>query len=270
VELQGRLTELRKEGLGLAAIMYDPVPVLADFAARRGITFPLLSDQGSATIKRYGILNTTVPETNQLYGYPFPGTFILNRDGVVTARFFEPTYQERDTINSVLARLGKNVEAPVLKTTAPHLSIASYLSDSVAAPGTHFSIVLDITPEPHVHVYAPGVSGYKPIALAVQPQPWLIVREARFPKPDDYYFKPLNEHVAVFQKRFRMTQDVEIDASREAAAALKDLGTMTIGGTLSYQACDDKVCFNPQSVPLSWTITLRPLDTERARRQGDR
>jgi hypothetical protein len=246
--------------------MYDPVPVLADFSARRGITFPLLSDAGSATIKRYGILNTTVPETNQLYGYPFPGTFILNHNGIVTSRFFEPTYQERNTISSVLARLGKNVDAPVTKTTAPHLEITSYLTDRVAAPGTHFSIVLDIKPESRVHVYAPGVSGYKAIALAIQPQPALIVRDAHFPKAEDYFFKPLNEHVAVFQKPFRIIQDVEIDPSREAAASLKDLKTMTISGTLNYQACDDKVCFNPQSVPLSWTINLRPLDTERAKR----
>ena len=62
----------------MAAITYDPVTVLADFSARRGITFPLLSDNGSATIKGYGILNTTVPDANPLYGYPFPGTFILN------------------------------------------------------------------------------------------------------------------------------------------------------------------------------------------------
>ena len=267
MELQGRVDALRKQGLGLAAITYDPVAVLADFSTRRGITFPMLSDQGSATVKRYGILNTTIPETNELFGYPFPGTFILNRDGVVTARFFEATYQERDTISSVLARLRRGIEAPVTKTTAPHLQITSSLTDQVAAPGTHFSIVLDIKPDSRVHVYAPGVTGYKPIALAIQPQPGLIVRDAQFPKAEDYHFKPLNEHVPVYQKPFRITQDLEIDPSREAAAALKDLKSMTISATLNYQACDDKVCFNPQSVPLSWTINLRPLDAERVKRR---
>ena len=68
MELQGRLAELRKAGFGLAVITYDPVAVLAEFAMRRKITFPLLSDAGSATIRRYGLLNTTVPETNPLFG----------------------------------------------------------------------------------------------------------------------------------------------------------------------------------------------------------
>jgi peroxiredoxin len=83
-ELQTRTADLAKNGIGLAAVSYDAVPILADFSKRRGITYPLLSDPGSATIKRYGILNTTVPETNQQsYGIPFPGTFMLNTQAVI-------------------------------------------------------------------------------------------------------------------------------------------------------------------------------------------
>src|SRR6185436_9060712 len=95
--------EIRRSGMGLAAISYDPVAVLADFSQRRGITFPLLSDAGSAVIRNYGILNTTVPSSNQQqYGIPFPGTFILNVMGVVTSRVFEAAYQERNTISSIM------------------------------------------------------------------------------------------------------------------------------------------------------------------------
>jgi hypothetical protein len=267
VELQGRVDELRKSGLGLAVITYDPPPVLAEFAARRGITLPLLSDAGSATIRRFGILNTTVAETNPLFGYPFPGTFVLDPKGVVTARFFEQTYQERNTINSVVVRLGGRIDAPATKISAPHMQILSYATDSVAAPGTHFSLVLDVTPEPRIHVYAPGVIGYKPIALTVNPQPGVVVRDTHYPASEIYFFKPLNERVPVFQKPFRITQDVMLDASREGEAVLKDNQSLTISATLNYQACDDKVCFNPQSVPLSWTIGVRPLDRERVRKQ---
>ncbi len=34
--------------------------------------------------------------------------------------------------------------------------------------------------------------------------------------------------------------------------------TVTIAGSLDYQACDDRICYNPVSVPLSWTPSLRP------------
>src|SRR5437667_11813854 len=101
------------QGLGLAAISYDSREITAAFSAQHGIGFPLLSDVGSATIKRYGILNTVaeaalgpngkdpdVIAQVKLYvsanganetmrGIPFPGTFIVDRGGRVRARFFE-------------------------------------------------------------------------------------------------------------------------------------------------------------------------------------
>jgi hypothetical protein len=265
VELQGRLQTLTREGLGLVAISYDPVPVLADFATRRNITFPLLSDSGSATIARYGILNTTVAASSPQHGIPFPGTFIVDAKGVVRSRYFETAYQERDTITSVLVKLGATMDIPGTKISAPNISLTTYVTDRVAAPGTHFSLVMDVVPGPRIHVYAPGVVGYKPIDLVVEPQPGLVVRAPQYPKAEDYFFKPLNEHVAVYQKPFRIVQDLAIDPSPAAAAALKDRTDMTIAGTLQYQACDDKVCFTPQAVPLTWTIGLRPLDRERAK-----
>src|SRR5580765_1441847 len=117
---------IQRAGLGLAAISYDPVPVLADFAGRRGITFPLLSDAGSATIRRYGILNTTIDPSNELYGYPFPGTYFVDRRGVVTSRVFEPIYQERSTISSLLVRQGRRVDAPATNVAGAHLHVTSY------------------------------------------------------------------------------------------------------------------------------------------------
>jgi len=42
-------------------------------------------------------------------------------------------------------------------------------------------------------------------------------------------------------------------------------GRAGITGVLDYQACDEKVCFTPQSVPLSWRVTLRQLDRERVK-----
>jgi len=264
-ELQTRAADLAKNGIGLAAVSYDAVPILADFSKRRGITFPLLSDPGSATIKRYGILNTTVPETNQQsYGIPFPGTFMLNTQGLVASRFFEQAYQERSTVGSIMARLGNTVAVQATTVSSAQLELTSFATDSTVAPGTQLSLVLDVRPGRGAHVYAPGVTGYKPIALSIEAQPGLVVRGAQYPRSEDYHFKPLNEHVQVYRRPFRIVQDVLIDPSPQGLAALKDLSSLTIKGVLNYQACDDKLCFTPQSVPLTWTVTLRQLDRERA------
>ena len=106
MELQGRYDDIRRQGLGLVAITYDPPETLKRFADSRGITFPLLSDPGSAMIKRFGLFNATVDPQTRAYGIPHPGTFILDAKGTVVARFFEDAYQERYTAATVLATLG--------------------------------------------------------------------------------------------------------------------------------------------------------------------
>jgi hypothetical protein len=188
---------------------------------------------------------------------------IVDRQGVVTSRFFEKAYQERNTVSSILARLGRRVDVHATKIASTHLTVMSYATDEVAAQGTHFSLVLDVTPGPRVHVYAPGVSGYRPVAIRVEPQSGLVLRVPQYPKSEDYFFKPLNEHVAVYQHPFRIVQDVMLDPSKEGTVALKDVRSLTITARFEYQACDDKICLTPQSVPLSWTIAVKPLDRER-------
>ena len=91
----------RALGLGLVAISYEPVETLETFSDSRGITFPLISDPGSAIIKRYGLFNESIEPGNRASGVPHPGTLVVDRNGVVTARFFEEAYQKRNTGRSM-------------------------------------------------------------------------------------------------------------------------------------------------------------------------
>jgi len=269
IDLQHRLPELNAAGLGLAVITYDPPAVMADFAARRGITFSLLSDPGSVTIGAYGLLNTTVEAASSNFGIPFPGTLVLDRDGVVTDRFFEQAYQERTTVSSMMLTLGTN-RPPVTasRITTDHLQVTTYVSDEVVAPGSLFSVVFDVSPRERMHVYAPGAENYKVIGLTLDPDPLLVTRPLNYPMSEMYFFEPLNERVPVFESAFRLTQLMNISAAREHRTALANRESFTITGTLDYQACDDRVCFNPQSVPVSYVVQLRSLDTERANVQS--
>ena len=47
------------------------------------------------------------------------------------------------------------------------------------------------------------------------------------------------------------------DAARHLGAALKAGDRVTVSGVLNYQACDDVVCFNPVSAPVSWSVTVK-------------
>ena len=277
-------------------ISYDSQQILAGFTKLHGITYPLLSDVGSPTITRYGILNTVIDEAlgpngkdpavladlqryvtvtqaaERFRGIAFPGTFMLDRQGRVTSRFFEDYYWERNTVSNVMLRLG-TAGTPVQATqiSTEHLDLKAYPSDASAALGTRFSLALNITPKRGMHVYAPGATGYRVIALNVTPQPHVRTLPVRYPASEIYNFVPLNERVSVYQKPFTLLMEVVPEATAEARKALSGKSELVMTGTLDYQACDDKVCYNPVSIPLSWKVALRenvpgaPRQTEQAR-----
>jgi peroxiredoxin len=290
VELQGRVKELKDRGLGLAAISYDPPEILAAFSKQRGITFPLLSDVGSETIKRYGLLNTVAieaagPNANdpalaeeiktyvsvvganpRVAGIAFPGTFILDRSGRVKARFFEDFYITRNTVSSILMRTRSRAPVPGTKISTEHLDVTAYASDTAIAPGNRLTLAFNVVPHRGMHVYAPGAAGYRIIEAKLEPQAVVRALPMKYPPSQIYFFKPLNERVPVYEKPFTLLQDIELVGTPQAQAALRGRDSLTLNATLEYQACDAKICFNPESVPLSWTFTLRPLVLERPSR----
>ena len=60
--------DLARNGIALVAISYDSVDVLRSFAAEYGITYPLLSDEGSRTLRRLRLINNRVQEDHAAYG----------------------------------------------------------------------------------------------------------------------------------------------------------------------------------------------------------
>ena len=249
MELQSRYSDITKQGLGLVAVSYDPPETLKKFADSRGITFPMIADSGSAIIKQYGLLNDTMDPKTRFYGVPHPGTFMLDAKGVVTSRYFEDAYQERNTVASILTRQGgANPFGPATRTDTMHLTVGASVSDT------------DVAPKKDMHVYAPGKHDYQVIAVVVAPQPWLKVQPATYPPSEIHDFKELNEKVEVYSKPFTLVQDVTILATADIQKLLAGMPTVTLSGNLEYQACDERVCYAPKKVPFSFTLTMKALD----------
>ena len=293
MELQSRLEELRAQGLGVVAISYDSEEVLADFSQRRDITFPLLSDDDSSVITAFGILNTVAAEgvgpnrddpnvvadvakyvslfgaNPMIVGTPHPGTFMLDATGRVTSRFFEEFYRERNTTANVMLKLGAGL-SPIaaIEGTTAHLTLTAYPSDPSVTVGTRFSIAIEIVPNPNIHVYAPGAEqmGYRVIGLTMAPVSHVRFEPVEFPASELYHFEPLDERVPVYQQPFMLLQEVVVSGAAEVEEALAELDALTLTGTLDYQACNDELCFDPVSVPLSFTLDLDALDRQRANR----
>jgi hypothetical protein len=123
-----------------------------------------------------------------------------------------------------------------------------------------FASGVNVSPRSALHVYAPGKHDYRVVRLTLDPQPWLRVHEIRYPASEIYHFKPLDERVEVYSKPFRLVQDLTILATPEVQKSLATMSTVTIGGALEYQACDDKICYNPARVPIGFIVAVKALD----------
>jgi len=276
VELQQHLEKIKKQGLGLAAISYDSVPILKTFSDRVKITYPLLSDPGSKVIKDYGIFSDEVPAGTPgpvqdrfkpggaWYGVPKPGTFIIDPNGVVTSKFFEDAYQERYTASEILVRtFGDEPGAPQATTETKHLKLSNSASLTTVKWGQRMALILDVDLKPKMHVYAPGVQGYIPIDWAIDGSPAIKVQEIAYPKSKMLRLKAIKETVPVYENRVRLVRDITIAPDAQVRPALNEQSGIVIHGSVRYQACDDKKCYLPQSIPLTWTLQYDAMDATR-------
>ena len=103
-----QLTDIAEQfeviGVSVVAMTYDSIETLQEVSEDEGIRFTLLRDEGMTHVTRLGILNDTDYEPGQrAYGVPYPGIFLISRDGIIRAKFAEESYRDRPDFSDILA-----------------------------------------------------------------------------------------------------------------------------------------------------------------------
>ena len=130
-----------------------------------------------------------------------------------------------------------------------HASVTPTPAEVNGKVGGTVLLFVDVEPKPGMHVYAPGSTDYIAITVKLNPQPEIKAGKLAYPKSEMVTLA--GERVPVFQKPFRLTQSVSLARSVQPGASL------AVTGTVNYQACDDKVCYPPESAPVVWTIAVK-------------
>jgi hypothetical protein len=266
VQLQNAKAKFEQQGIRLTAISYDSQAILLDFAKRHNIEFPLLADPDSKVIRSFNVLNAEAKGMNK--GMAHPGFFYIGESGVIREKYFEAKYTNRFTANNVIAKLFPELTQEVSQSVeAPHLRLTLSQSDRTVVPGSRLTLTVDVELPPGVHVYSPGVKGYKPIQLVLHSSGGIEPAPAIYPSSKILYLQAIKEQVPVFEGKFRIAQDMTIRVSKVGAGIRTVLGlakTVSITGELQYQACDATICYPPASVPVKWELKVEPLDLHRS------
>lgn len=248
----------------MVALSYDTVDVLAAFAEQFSITYPMLSDVGSHTIDALGLRNEHVDAQNRHFGrptderhvgLPYPGSFHLDAEGVVTAKQFEDSYRIRPAADVLLPESRDTVAAAVTRRAEiPGVAVEVSSWSGHYAPQQIATLHVRLAIAEGHHVYVGAVSdGFTTLGATVDGPASLQVRGVTLPDGHPLTIPELGETFTVI--------DGSVDFDIELAI-MEDHGDVTLEVHVKLQVCTDTTCWPPTTlgiaVPLQAFGLLRP------------
>lgn len=245
--------------------------VLARFAAEHGITYDLLSDVESMTIEGLGLLNEHLAEQQAYYGFevgdrhrglPYPGTLVLDSDGIVTRRLFDQTYRERPSPGVLLREASDRSPKPERSTSleTPVVKVSAWFDAPNFWPmqRVELTVRLDIAGDWHVYV-APVPQGFTALNLTLGPTESLTQAPAQVPRGRPFTVEGLDERFDVVEGAVDITVPVLLhgagflaDGSNRPDPA--ELGPLEVAVEISFQACSPTECLPPETHVLHMSI----------------
>ena len=266
VQLQGIKESLEEAGYSVFAISNDPVEILADFASKHDISFPLLSDNDSAVIREFGIMNQLIrPDEGQSmrwYGIPYPGTYYVDTNMVVTDKDFHQHHARRASGSSVLARaLGQEIE---VHSEAESIDVSGQINVSVglSEPALQLEVVsqllIDIEIPEGMHAYASGAPDqFARLSVEVEAD-GIRIGDVSWPASEPMNTLGIDEEVPVYKGRIRAS--LPITVTSDVIRLGHDIPeTLQVLIAVGFQLCDDYECFLPDRIEATLSCALDRL-----------
>ena len=262
MELQQRLPDFDRAGIRLFAVSYDAVAVLAHFAERFHITYPLLSDEGSHAIRALGLYNEHLLEQQQFYGrearpeqygVPYPGIFRLDEQGIVVAKHFEQSYRVRPAPAGLLEDVrASTVSRFAVSQRVEHegITLTAGLDSATYRPYEKHVLGVTIELAPGLHLYAaPVPEGSTPLEVEVEPFEGLELGAIDLPPAHPFQVAGVDEEFQVLEGTITGTVPFTIVPYQES---------VTLSVQVRYQACSETVCYPPSRA--EFALSLRGVD----------
>jgi len=210
----------------------------------------MLSDKGSAVIRKYGILNTNIPEGHPFHGIPFPGDYLIDANGTVRDKQFLPNYETRPAASEVLMKnFGVAAGTSGLVISAGDVRATITMSSERAVPGMELGVSAEIQIPSGWHIYGhPLPENYVATSLEFDSDT-VSGQSFDFPKATPVEFKSLGETLPVYTGSVRTFGRILIKSGLKP-------GDYKLKGTLRFQECNDQICKLPQKIAFEIPIAI--------------
>jgi hypothetical protein len=236
------------------------VDTVGRFADLRGITFPLLADEGGAAIGELGLIDPNMKRHHARYatrplsqysGTALPGVFVIDEDGTVVEKRFHENRMERDAPATILEEALQIAVPPVLAPVTTTDSVVTgtiYLDSPAYSRWQRHLLTVQLSIEDGWHVYSRDTAPpYHPLSVEISASPDVIVGTPSFPDPEQVLLEELDETAMVHTGNVRMTLPV-------TAGVKRGTGPIEVGVTVRYQACSSSDCLLPSTLTLDLTV----------------
>lgn len=138
----------------------------------------------------------------------------------------------------------------------PKADVVAAVQSPVVAAGSTTRVALTVTLPATLHVQsdAPRDPSLIPTVLSIEAPAGVSVQHLIYPEPTDFEQEGQPQPLAVFPHEF-------VTGAQLLIAADAPAGDLVIPGRLRYQACDDRLCFAPQTATFEWTVRVAPAGT---------
>ena len=219
-------------------------------------------------IRRYGILNDQVGRGDAfLEGIPFPGAYVTDESGVVTAKFFHDTYKKRDSPENLLdaaeGRIQLTGDEPNVSNKDPEIpvSISVRGGRGTIRQGIIRHLVARFELPSGLHIYGePVPNDMVPTTVTISGSAGLVFEDPIFPPAETLILKSTNIDLRVWSGEVDIVVPFYAVGSLASETRPLDQDTADINVVLRYQACDDSICLLPKTETLSLRVKLDVID----------
>ncbi|MDG2304239.1 MAG: protein-disulfide reductase DsbD family protein [Candidatus Binatia bacterium] len=212
----------------------------------------------------FGILNTFIDEADGLFsGIPYPGTYVLDEDGIVREKFFPRHLANRESADTVLeSSLGRVLmgdDDPSANGGDDDVKITAFFHGGPLKSGPLRRLVVRFELRDGLHIYGePVPDGMVATQVTVEGPEGLVVQAAILPPTEPLRLDALDVDLQVWNG----TVDIPIPrwANSKLVCLMRPVepNVVTLGVTVRYQACDDNTCLTPRTEKLQVAVPLAP------------
>ena len=198
------------------------------------------------------------------YGIPFPGVYVVDRDGRVTEKFFHRHYATRTSAgtirDSAIGRILARHEVPTAELGDEHVEVSVFLADEALRFEYASTLHVRFEVADGYHIYAdPLPDGFIASTAKVVPTRGVRSGEPAYPPTAEREFPQLGVTLNVYEG----VTDVAIPITLGSEILdwpIRDKPTeIEIPVDVVYQACSETVCYVPKEETVVVKAPIEPL-----------